>query len=348
MQLSSRVDGVYVQRNSAAKLGLAHEDLRLVAINERRVDAVLGELADNLSGESAHLRREEAIANLPMLLWYSGHATRQFKLDLMRPDGSTIRRVIAATADEPTRAAVGGLDITLALRGHDAWLRLPTLDAHTSPDLNEKLALAISQLKASAAKRLIIDLRDNGGGDAGIAYGLLQEVSARDFRIGSKHWRYSRGYRNAMLRNGLRQRGLPDWLGLHHVLNLEWFAPIARDRYQADGEWLQSQGRQVEHASDAWQGHLVVLVDRFTYSSAVDLAATVQDNHLGCIGGEESGGYASYFGEVAPIRLPDGNALAQISSSMWLRPSGDASPHGVMPDTDCVALQSDSGHEAKN
>ncbi len=84
--------------------------------------------------------------------------------------------------------------------------------------------------------------------------------------------------------------------------------------------------------SDAWDGHLVLLGDRWTQS--VYPAVIVKDSNVGIIAGEETGGRACSRDSVGTYRLPNSGLWCRLllSSRYYKRPAGFDDGRGVLPD----------------
>jgi len=95
---------------------------------------------------------------------------------------------------------------------------------------------------------------------------------------------------------------------------------------------INAGGDIIRPKSDGWDGHLVLLCDRGTASAAVYPAVMVKDCNVGIIAGEETGGRASYCGNIINIRLPNSNLHCQIATKYFMRPAGYNDGRGVLPD----------------
>lgn len=95
---------------------------------------------------------------------------------------------------------------------------------------------------------------------------------------------------------------------------------------------INAGGDIIRPKSDAWDGHLVLLCDRGTASAAVYPAVIVKDCNVGIIVGEETGGRASYFGNIIGVRLPNSHLHCQIATKYFMRPAGYDDGRGVLPD----------------
>lgn len=91
-------------------------------------------------------------------------------------------------------------------------------------------------------------------------------------------------------------------------------------------------GKLIRPTSNGWNGTLVVLCDRGTASAAVYFAVIVKDSKAGIIAGEETGGRASYFGNVHSIQLPNSGLRFNLATAHFMRPAGYDDGHGVLPD----------------
>lgn len=180
---------------------------------------------------------------------------------------------------------------------------------------------------------LIVDLCGNGGGSGAMPAELIRRTAKKPYKEYSKRWRYSRAYQKAMLIGGLKQRGIPAWLHLENVLDLRDYMGGPKPS-QLQGEYLITQHGITDLSTEynPWRGNLVILTDRYTGSAAVWMAAIVKDSKLGIIAGEETGGRASFFGDVAPIYLPNSGLSCLIPSSYFERPAGYDDDRGVLPD----------------
>ena len=81
-----------------------------------------------------------------------------------------------------------------------------------------------------------------------------------------------------------------------------------------------------------FKGNVFVLVDRFSFSMAAALASIVQDYSLGVIIGEETSTVPSSCGPMNEFTLPITKIKTYYPRACGIRPNGDASLNGVIPD----------------
>jgi C-terminal processing protease CtpA/Prc len=95
-------------------------------------------------------------------------------------------------------------------------------------------------------------------------------------------------------------------------------------------------------------GHVYALVNRHCYSNAAVVPAMIQDYGLQAMIGEETADLPTTHASSVQFKLPNAGIVVTNSKAYSVRPSGDGSIHGVLPDhmiehpltaTEDVALQ---------
>lgn len=170
------------------------------------------------------------------------------------------------------------------------------------------------QLHENKTEHLIIDLRNNGGGDSNIGDELFQYISDNPFlQFGQFITRYS---------------------------NMQ--KKLAKDNWGAD-YYNHSNGIDtvtyntlipLRNNPLRYNGKITLLISHATFSSASAFAWTFKKLNRGPIVGEESGGMSVCFGDVVIYRLPHSKIASTISfARVYLYGANDTEPiHGVLPD----------------
>ena len=176
---------------------------------------------------------------------------------------------------------------------------------------------------------LIIDIRNNGGGDDGIAGELFRHFAEKPFRLmGATQVKRSAELRAAgksMIRVPFR------WLPL------QYFFPDGRQYYRGDIRSLapsvEEAVQKQERAEPFFAGPVCVLTGRFTFSAAAQMADAVKTYGLAVIVGENTGGRPNSFGNPFPFVLPHSGLSLEIASSRAVRANGDVTDvNSVIPD----------------
>lgn len=156
-------------------------------------------------------------------------------------------------------------------------------------EVNDALSTTIKGVKAAIAdgtKRVIIDIRDNQGGNSNACKMLLEAIGMEPGSFG------------ATIR----------------------YSPLAKKEYG----YLQSTGYYVYKASNEVVKNpniaLYVITNKDTFSSAQWMATWVKDGKLGTIVGQPSSNKPSSYGDVLYFQLPNSKMIGGISYKKWLRP----------------------------
>ncbi len=166
-------------------------------------------------------------------------------------------------------------------------------------DANLKaIARELKQAVHNGCTKVIIDARGNGGGSSNACERLLNAMGMKAPSYG------------ALVR----------------------FSPAAKEQLG----YLRSAGSvTMKPDSRARQNKnvdLVVLCDRYTYSSATMLCVYVRDGMLGTLIGEASSNMPNHYGNLTSVALGNSRLYATVSHSRFLRPSGETESRMVVPD----------------
>lgn len=82
----------------------------------------------------------------------------------------------------------------------------------------------------------------------------------------------------------------------------------------------------------SWPVKMALLCDRNTYSAASFEAMLFKDQKMGLIAGEETGGRASFFGDIEQVTLPNSRLVCGIATGYFPRRAGYDDGRGVLPD----------------
>jgi hypothetical protein len=181
----------------------------------------------------------------------------------------------------------------------------------------EFLDVTFRDARDHAVKGLIVDLRQNSGGDSSVGEELLSYITDKPYKMADrKEWRVSQEYKD-FLREASTDASASKYLN----------TPV--------GETVTYAGKITKPRDNSlrFKGAVCFLIGPRTFSSAVMLANAVGDFKLATLIGEETGGTPNEFGEIYTFKLPSSGIVVNVSSARWVRANGDAKDrHGVLPD----------------
>lgn len=286
------------------------ERAELLSINGRSAAAISREMLAVTEGDTLAFRQELASRRFAILYWLLYGDTGAYVLEISAQSGcSRVETVAGANAiparalREPPASAQFSYDI---LESDIGYLRAASFDGAYADAFDTLAAEAFAAFKAQGIRALIIDVRDNGGGDDDLWMRNLME------RITDAPYRHVSSYAVRITERNV-QPG-------------EAIGAVRRDVYR-------NQRTPAPENAMRFRGPTYVLVGPFTYSSAIVFSATVQDNGVARIAGHETGGMACQTGRITSIAMPN-TGLAAFAPQLWLaRPSGESGcTRGIIPD----------------
>ena len=175
-------------------------------------------------------------------------------------------------------------------------------------------AFADSMFTAISRKgihNLIIDIRQNGGGNSAVGDVLLRYISSKPFiQMAAAMTRITpttqRLMGNRTMLTGIYFFESGDSAGFIKPLTAE-------------------EGR--------FKGRVYLLTSHKTFSSASSFSWAFKEFGMGTVVGEETGGMSVAFGDILPYRLPVSKLPCTISYKRFWLPGGDENDiHGTLPD----------------
>lgn len=174
------------------------------------------------------------------------------------------------------------------------------VDFNTCSDDEElrEIASHLSKKVEEGCTKVIIDVRENGGGSSNACERLLEAMDMKapqyDMVIRySEDAKEQRGY--------LRSNGMYRWNA-------------------------KSDGKQNEEID------LVVLCDRYTFSSATMMCVYVRDGKLGTIIGEPSSNMPNAYGDILYFVLPNSHLYGTVSHKQFIRPDETNNERMLVPE----------------
>jgi C-terminal processing protease CtpA/Prc len=173
---------------------------------------------------------------------------------------------------------------------------------------------AFTQIKSSGARKLIIDVRENRGGNSVLGDALLDMFNRKPHKHFSMKWKKS----------------------VQYVERLKGFNAPIPDHYQKlkPGEVYVSKPGIISPGVNPlrFTGQVYVLSGRKTFSSGQMFLAVVKNNKLATVIGEETNEPGCRAGEVHMFSLPNSRLRVSSSVKYWTPPGGCNGARGIIPD----------------
>ena len=311
----------------------------VAAIDEIPMAVWLERLGAHVSAETSHLEHALFEFWFPRLMWLELGEVDAIAVGVRRGDAAAADvRVKTRTADEIEAAARRGPE-RLELSWDDresrqlgdgvGYLRPgPFYEPEGEDPFDPAVFLdfldtAFGELIAAGTSALIVDLRDNPGGDNSFSDPMIAWFADRPFRFNS---RFRIRVSPQTTASNARRLEAGEATGPSQA-----FAQLYarhRDGEVVDFELAYAEPRQGER----FTGDVYLLVNRHSFSNAVNAAALSQDYGFATILGEETADLATAFGAMEHFELPATGIRVGYPKAFIIRPSGDETLRGVVPD----------------
>ena len=304
----------------------------VLRINERPISDWLDRTGRFVSAERPYMVNAQLESMFPRLVWLAEGRINQYSVTLRTKDGAevtvelqpqsvaVIEEAKAAREAEAHRRTARMLDDTTA------YLRPGPFYAKSSEESLESVVAfydaAFADFIGADAQHLIVDLRDNPGGDNSFSDPMIAWFANRPFRFASRY----------VLKASPQTRGVLDELAARYPDGISAQMKTAMGAHD-DGERFEFEIPKVSPRSgERFTGRVWALINRHSYSNATTVAAIIQDNGFGTLVGEETADLPTSYASSAQFTLPVTGLAVTYPKGYFVRPSGDTALQGVRPD----------------
>jgi hypothetical protein len=285
----------------------------IIKINGKASSQCLSEVSQLISYENIAFRNY--MLRIPIFwgLWNDFHS---FKITYKTPDSKTIRNIktsggliskILFFKDNKSSGKNYSYKTILGNIGYLEFNSFRALDKFKT-----FLDSTFKSIEAGNVKNLIIDIRNNGGGNSSLGDELMQYISKNDFR------QFDSGF--VKISNELNKKGKLNWI--------DSSKRVIGSLYN----FLDTSKTKLRENPLRYKGKSYLLIGGHTFSSATGFASSFQCYKVGKIIGTETGGITACFGDVYTFELPNTKLDVGVSYKKFFNACGVDNKRGVMPD----------------
>lgn len=305
-------------------LNIKGDSAKVIRINDRAVQEVLGNMVQYASGEQMFYRFFQVQQMFHGLL-YLLYPDSVYRLVVCEPDGKQGERIVKALSYEQIIKQIQAKSKQRIVRA-----RRPDYAFQISQDaknmffefnsfynLDKFKVFADSmfrEIKERKIKNLVIDIRRNGGGDSKLGDELLQYLSHRPFvQFGKVQLRRGR-YNMYLFEEDEDLRGTSDTLFTMTASLIP----------------LRKEPLRISKRTKVY-----LLIGHNTFSSAAVFSWAFQYFKVGTVVGEESGGMNVSFGDILYYSLSHSRLRCGVSwKKFYNYGADDQDIHGTLPDVE--------------
>lgn len=336
------IDGEVIVAGAPVDSGIEPGD-HIVAFEGEPNPIWLSRLKRNISAETPELAYAMMAGGELYFVWLEYGARSEFNLKIERDGELDAVTLEAQSVNDLSELLTGDNSFDLAgreaklLDGNIAYLRpgaFYNLDAKTPEEAYDPASLeaykafidnAFATFIDSDAEHLILDLRDNGGGDVSFSDPVVAWFASQPFRFTSDF--RVRVSEETTASNHTR---LDARTGDTESVSAKLAELYARAEV---GDLVSYEMPFVDpRQGERFSGSVHVMVNRLSYSNAVTTAALIQDYGFGTIYGEPTRDMATTFGAMEQFTLPNSGFIIGYPKAHIIRPNGEEKSHPVTPD----------------
>lgn len=312
----------------------------IILFNNEPIGVVLQRLRAHVSADTKLLADTLMELQLPRLIWHAYGERASFDVVLRDSEGHETAMTINAVSyqvaqQESAGQQTGRLELSWSNRearivpDGTAYLRpgpfynVDSDDSWNTAEFEAFIDDAFSKFIEAESPRLLIDLRNNPGGDASFSDLMIAWLADRPFRFYSEF--QVKVSPEAEASNSTRLVGD----------DVHWVSRAYAREFASrkNGEIFSFEMPFVPpREGQRFQGDVYVLVNRHSYSNAVTTAALLQDYEFAVILGEETADLASTLGAMEHFTLDQTGIKVGFPKARIVRPNGDTTRRGVIPD----------------
>ncbi|WP_282038888.1 S41 family peptidase [Saccharicrinis aurantiacus] len=298
---------------------------KIISINGKDIDEIVKTMLPYVTGEKEYYKLAKLEFELPIYLWEVYGMQGDFELQYSY-EGIIYNRVIKGKQSKTFYKKYDGIEAEFTIINEEdsqyAYLNLSMFGY--SKDYLKFFEECFTTIKANEIDKLIIDIRDNPGGNTFVSNQLLQYISQKDYiSYQSILVKYSKSSRHFYRQYALKKTYLYP------------FVMMSKIGWKADGI-IEKQGIQNKITLEddlRFNGQVFLITSNYCYSTADDFSRAFKYNKMGTIIGEETGGMRDSYGDCIIFKLPNSKIECGCSSKyfkgLYL---GDTFMDGVKPD----------------
>lgn len=329
-------DHIFIDENYSS-IKTISKGTELIAINKIPISQIISDLTPYLRVRPNGFIGSTLEFNWARYLWLEYGFDKTFTISYILPNEDIIRTDrIDGIKKEPKRKK----DLDKAkFKFHidqDRSLAVITLNTFEFDfeEYDSLLSSSFKNIKDNELKNLIIDIRENGGGNGNLINPLVDYLTDKPYITTSssqiktseatiKCYTTHPVFINAIEQARKAEKDSEKFLQFVDAF-LENPAGTITNFPKEEAVPTINENR--------FTVNLYVLTSRHTFSAATGFCVTIKDNKIGSIVGEETSDNPTDFGCIMLFELPNTKINIQNSTLYSVRPAGYDDEHGIIPD----------------
>ena len=324
IELALENGNAYIRKN------LSNDDqfkngMQIISINDVEINEILEKLYLQLSAERTYFKNAKLeFWSFPRLYWQVYGEQKTFRIEIKSSTKRVTHSIDAISVGDFESRRNG--EILNEKRMFDVIENIAYLNPgpfSTKSDENidsfkKFIDSSFIKIKEKNVDTLIVDFRNNSGGDNDYSEYLISYIADRPFKWHSKFSLKS----SSLLKKQTRKNNDTTNVYFKRILN-EPNGKVYNYYYELN---------QPVPLNQRFIGEVYVLINRQTYSMAAVAAAEMQDYEFATIVGEETGDFPTLYASQFSYPLPNTGVTVKVPKGYIIRPNRKEDLKGVIPD----------------
>lgn len=309
----------------------------LIAVNKIPVSKIIEDLTPYLKVRPNGFIGSTLEYNWARYLWMEYGFDKEFSVSYILPDEEIIRtEIVAGISTEPRNKKISDQEKFKFEIDRNRDLAVITLNTFEFDfeAYDSLLCSSFKNIKDNEIGNLIIDVRENGGGNGNLISTLVNYLTEKPY--------ITTAFSQVKTSEATIHCYTTHPVFIHAI-------DQARKAEKESEEFLQLVDAFLENPpgtitdlpedvviptvnENRFSGNLYVLTSRQTFSGATAFTVIIKDNQIGTIVGEETSDNPTDYGCIMLFELPNTKINIQNSTMYSVRPAGYDDEHGVIPD----------------
>src|SRR5688572_11362249 len=293
----------------------------ILSINGIQSIAVLEKLRSFISAELDFYRDERIQRAFRRMLWYAYGWEGDYDLQVS-VNGEVVSKKIHGMTEKDLNNSYQRKGLSLTGKPFSYYTlesKIGVLDFRSMNNLErftDFLDSTFTVIQKNNIHHLVIDIRNNGGGDSKLGEALFNYITDKSYKQ----------FERVEIKNSLES-------GRVKNKNSRKNGTIT----VIDNVPLKTPKKRF----NKFRGTTYLLTSHITFSSANAFANAFKCYKMGVIIGEETGGVLSPYGDLIEVTLPNTQLKGFCSHKKFVYPCADDTLHGVKPDVEIVPTMED-------
>ncbi|MEL6866242.1 MAG: S41 family peptidase [Bacteroidota bacterium] len=320
LEIAFEADRALVRKNWSSEDSI-HIGSEVISINGLEMSAIISKISSQVSAERPYFKKAKIeMYSFPRYYWQVFGQQDDFDIEI-RANGLTktysLKAIKLIEDYEMKRSEVLNAQMDLRFYEKTAYLN-PGNFSGDEEKYQGFIDSAFAEIKKHSSKNLIVDLRNNAGGNDSFSDYLVAYFADKPFKWNAKFTLKTSQFLKAHVR-------------LNNDTTDTFFREILSHQngaiYDFEFEEYPPQPKQKRFI-----GNVFVLINRQSHSQSAVTAAQIQDYQFGTIVGEETGDYPSLYASQFQYALPNTGIPVKVAKGYIVRVNGSTKEQGVVPD----------------